>query len=458
VKVVVTGGSGQLGTLVLRRLLGLRKVKQLVSLDLRPPALAGRKLSAIHADVRDPAIAAHFAGADAVIHLAFVVTGLMPRPQFDAINIGGTDNVLAAVAAHKVPRFIYTSSIAAYGVVSGHPDPIVETTPRRYQPEFAYSACKYTVEEHLDAFEAAHPDVALTRLRPAILVGNHMEHVLGDMLRRRVLVDSETPMPLVWDEDVADAIILALQAAPAARGAFNLGAREPASSAELARATGLRLLRSSPLSRAIAARVLPLMARLGVIHAADPAWLKQTAARMVMASDKARTELGWRPRGDTAVDVLRLYVSEVPGREDPRITAFLGMVKLAARRMPAPPEARHMNLTIHLALTGPGGGERTLRLVNGRLDITRGAPRPPDSTLTLRAQTLLDVLAGRTDFGTLQLTGALRVEGDPAAQMMLGAIVTGFKTQARARGLRGQLTRAFGRWLGAHAQPERTAT
>ena len=93
-----------------------------------------------------------------------------------------------------------------------------------------------------------------------------------------------------------------------------------------------------------------------------------------------------------------------------------------------------------------------------RLDITRGAPRPPDSTLTLRAQTLLDVLAGRTDFGTLQLTGALRVEGDPAAQMMLGAIVTGFKTQARARGLRGQLTRAFGRWLGAHAQPERTAT
>lgn len=36
-KVVVTGGSGQLGTLVLRRLIALRRVERIVSLDLEPP-------------------------------------------------------------------------------------------------------------------------------------------------------------------------------------------------------------------------------------------------------------------------------------------------------------------------------------------------------------------------------------------------------------------------------------
>ena len=37
-KVAVTGGAGQLGTVVLRRLIDERKVRQVVSLDLRPPA------------------------------------------------------------------------------------------------------------------------------------------------------------------------------------------------------------------------------------------------------------------------------------------------------------------------------------------------------------------------------------------------------------------------------------
>src|SRR5262249_40959197 len=160
-------------------------------------------------------------GADAVIHLAFVITDLLPRAEYDAINIGGSKNVIRAAIAAGVKTVVYTSSIAAFGLVPGHPVPLVESSPRRPNPEFPYAAAKQAVEDFLDEIEPQHPDVAISRLRPAILVGTRMDHLFGALLRAGFVFDeSDSPMPLVWDEDVADAVILAMN--QRARGAFIL--------------------------------------------------------------------------------------------------------------------------------------------------------------------------------------------------------------------------------------------
>src|SRR5262249_47036878 len=132
--------------------------------------------------------------------------------EFESINVGGSKNVFEAAARARVRRIVYASSVAAYGVVPGHPVPIVEDTPRRLQPEFPYAATKYAVEEFLDGFEPGHPEIAVTRLRPGVLFGARMDHPLGSALRRRILIDTDGPaVPIVWDEDVADAIMLALR-------------------------------------------------------------------------------------------------------------------------------------------------------------------------------------------------------------------------------------------------------
>ena len=72
-RVAVTGGAGQLGTLVLRRLCADRSVGEVVSLDLRPPLAASPKLRDLRADVRDPDFAEKLQGCDALVHLAFLV-------------------------------------------------------------------------------------------------------------------------------------------------------------------------------------------------------------------------------------------------------------------------------------------------------------------------------------------------------------------------------------------------
>jgi nucleoside-diphosphate-sugar epimerase/putative sterol carrier protein len=444
-KIAVTGGSGQLGTLVLRRLAADRSVSEIISLDLQPPRIASRKLRAVTADVRDPQLGRLLEGCDAVIHMAFIVVGL-PGATFDAVNIGGSRNVFESAVAAGVRKIIYSSSIAAYGVVPGHPRPLVESSPRIFQPGFAYSAAKFKVEEFLDSFEKERPETAIVRMRPGILVGAHMEHTLGDALRRRVMIDfGDTPAPIVWDEDVADAIVLALK--KDVRGAFNLMADDPQPIARFAPEAGLRLIRPPAAVVGGLQRVLELLARVGVGHAEDPAWLDNLNVTMVMDCSRAKTELGWKPRCPTARDVFRHYVDVVPARTDPRLLMFFRLLSLGPRPGEMPADMARMEARLHLALTGPGGGDFDILLKRGRLSIHTGVPRPPDVTVTIKASVFLDLLAGRMDYTTAQLTGKVRMEGEALAGMVVQGIVTGFRQQVKAAGLAGWPVRRLAAWI-----------
>ncbi len=423
-KLAVTGGSGQLGTHVLRKLARDREVTEIVSLDLRPPAVASPKVRAVTADVRDRFIDAHLKGCDALVHLAFVVTRHLPRPTFDAINVGGSQNVFRAAAAAGISRIVYLSSVAAYGVVPGHPEPIVEETPRVHQRDFPYASAKYEVEAFLDTFEAERPHIAIARLRPSILIGVHMEHSLGRAMQRRRLfhVGDGAPAPVVWDEDVADAVVTALK--QSARGAFNLSADQPLTIPEMARAAGFDVVRVPRWVAKAAARAAVVGGRLGLLDADDPAWLDQIGVRMIPSSERARTVLGWKPSAPTAADVMRRYAEEAPTRPDRRIERFFKLAGLGGRVRKLPPDMARSRARVHLRLAGPAGGDWGLLLEDGRFCVTRGVPRPPTTVLTIRAERFLDALAGRADVTSMLLTGALATEGEPTGAMVLHSLIT----------------------------------
>src|SRR5918992_4076943 len=125
--VAVTGGSGQLGTHVLRRLLADPAVARVISIDPRLPLITSPKLEAIAGDVRDPHLNAHLQGAEALIHCAFIISGGERSPLFRSVNVEGSKNVFHAAVAAGIKTMSFVSSITAYGVVQGHPVPIVET-------------------------------------------------------------------------------------------------------------------------------------------------------------------------------------------------------------------------------------------------------------------------------------------------------------------------------------------
>ena len=131
-QVLITGGAGFIGSHSADALLGQGFAVRVLDdfsngkhANLNTAALRSGQLTLIEGDVRDAAtVDAGVAGVDAVLHLAAQVS--VPRSVADPVassthNIAGFLNVLDAVRRHKVPRMVYASSAAVYGVPEALP-------------------------------------------------------------------------------------------------------------------------------------------------------------------------------------------------------------------------------------------------------------------------------------------------------------------------------------------------
>jgi UDP-glucose 4-epimerase len=454
-RVVVTGGSGQLGTLVLERLVATRSVTNIVSLDLVPPTVPSPRIDWRIGDMRDPGLERHLEGADALVHLAFIVTRRASVETMRAVNVEGSKRIFEAAAQHGIKRIVYASSVGAYGMVPGQPSPVVESTPRKPSPSLTYADNKYEVEEFLDAFEANHPETAIVRLRPGLLLGRRIAHVSDGFLKRRVMpVFGDARGPIVWDEDVADAVLLGLSRD--VRGAFNLAATDPLTGEELARLAGFRVVRVPEAAVNAAARASSVMDKVLGEQRLDIGWLTAAQIELIVSPERARTELGWKPRYPTSGDVAIALGKQTRSNPDPRITFFLSMVprlaKMARGNGDVPSETNGMKLSIHVDVTGPRGEDFALSLDQGVIALKRGIPRPPDATVTLTADTFLELLNGTTDPVTANMIGKIRVRGEPLAGAVLTALITGFRRATEATGMQGRVARGLSRWFGDKGQ------
>ena len=111
-KVLITGGTGYLGRNVVAALIA--RGHDLV-VFARSATRSGLPGVPIDGDVRDRAALERAArGCDAVCHMAALVSiWRRRRADFDEINVGGLENVLAAANACGIPRVLYASSFLA---------------------------------------------------------------------------------------------------------------------------------------------------------------------------------------------------------------------------------------------------------------------------------------------------------------------------------------------------------
>jgi UDP-glucose 4-epimerase len=448
-KIVVTGGSGQLGTLVLERLVESRSVDSIVSLDLVPPMIPSARIDWRIADLRDPGLERHLEGADALVHLAFIVTKSASVETMRAVNVDGSRRIFEAAAQHGVRRLVYASSVAAYGVVQGHPPVIVESTFRRPTPTLTYADNKYEVEAYLDQFEAAHPEMSVVRLRPGVLLGRRVSLVATTAFHRRILpVFSDARAPIVWDEDVADAVVRSLD--DGVRGAFNLVASAPLTGVEFARLAGFRPIKVPRAAVGAATRTSGVLGPLLGEKRLDAGWLEAADVDMCVAADKAKAVLGWNPRYPSSADVAIAFGKSAPLSTDRRVAWFVSLATQLAGRAIEQGSLRELgdrSLALHLDVTGPTGGDFALTLATGKVTLKPGIPRPPGSTLVLGVDTLLELLSGNVEVAAAQRAGRIQVKGEPVGSFILSALVDGFRRTTSADGVRGRVAKGFSRWF-----------
>jgi len=120
-RVLLTGGTGFLGKHVARALSAAgHELRLLARATSNPEGLPRGEI--VPGDVTDAdALLRAGSGCDAIVHMAGLVKSWVPDPErFDAVNLGGFRNALAAARAAKA-RLLYTSSFIAIGPTSEQP-------------------------------------------------------------------------------------------------------------------------------------------------------------------------------------------------------------------------------------------------------------------------------------------------------------------------------------------------
>jgi nucleoside-diphosphate-sugar epimerase len=326
--VAVTGPTGDIGKPLLRSLERAREVERVVGMARRPfdPAPL-RKVDYRRGDVTNPDdVAALVAGADVVVHLAFIIVA--GSGASEEINLTGSRNVFEAAAAAGARRLVYASSVAAYGFHEDNPAPLTEDVPARGTERHPYSAHKARAEallhEVLDGSDTgayvfrpcivAGPDaLMLVEQIPYIRLGGRLPGAVRALfdsvpILKPVIPDPGVPFQLVHHDDVASA----LRAAVAGRGApgvYNLAGPGEVTMSDLARELGWYSVPVPELAVDAAAEVV---ARLPFLPD-EATWVEAVRTPVLMSTAKARRELRWRPRHDARET---LHATVTASRED----------------------------------------------------------------------------------------------------------------------------------------------
>ena len=92
-RIVVTGATGNVGTSVLEALARDERVDEIVGIARRRPEWTNPKTRFVTADVAEADLRPHFAGADAVIHLAWLIQPSRDERELERVNVRGSRKV-----------------------------------------------------------------------------------------------------------------------------------------------------------------------------------------------------------------------------------------------------------------------------------------------------------------------------------------------------------------------------
>lgn len=337
-KVVVIGATGNAGTGTLRALHQTPEVTEIVGIARRLPQMDVEPYKdcewhsidiAAASTVEDAVtkLTEAFRGADAVIHLAWLIQPNDQRELLRRVNVEGTRRVTEAVSRAGVMHLVVASSVGAYspdGARATEEDPPLrdESYPAGGIDSSHYSVDKAAQEEVLDSFASAHPEITVTRLRPGLTfqadaASEIQRFFLGNAMPVQLLKAGKLPaltvpkgilLQAVHADDVGRAYAAAV--VKKVPGAFNVCADDILGPQELADIVDHGRFMEIPA--AVVRAALAAAHKAGLVPA-DAGWLDMGMQVPLMDNSRAKQELDWHPQVSAADALQELLDAMIEG-------------------------------------------------------------------------------------------------------------------------------------------------
>ena len=311
-RLFLTGATGYIGTaLCLRLRADGHEVRALVRATSPERALALLNEIGVATFVGDLgdrySMREGMSGADWVIHAAAELDLAASGEKMTAANVEGSENVASLASKLGVGRFLSISSMAAWGGSPADGTPANEESAPQLPLPTRYCATKAAGEERVQHW--AQQGLKVNTVFPSLVYGPPGKKQGANTLLRALmlgrfpaLIAPEKKTSWVFLDDLVDGIVRVIDQAPPgrgylmageawsvralARGVAALGGTKPPRR-ELSVRTARILFRVAGPFLKLVGRPLPIA--LEQLHSLDRHWN--------FDDTRARTELGWKPRG-----------------------------------------------------------------------------------------------------------------------------------------------------------------
>ena len=247
--VMITGGTGFLGSYLAHHMVREKGEKGLVLFDMYPRMSniteIRDEVTVVQGDILEPhelLLTMDRYDIDRVVHLAAILGGAVEEKMVPYLRVQcmGTANVFEACRIHGVKRVVYASSAAVY---RGNPNPLEEVDEDvPPQPKGLYSACKHWGEKIAEEYRVAH-GLDYVAVRPTSVFGlgrgwrgSYASHLTPIPETPHFLVQPEvaalgepiempaddTPTDWIYAADAAEVWYLALTFPDPAHRVFNM--------------------------------------------------------------------------------------------------------------------------------------------------------------------------------------------------------------------------------------------
>jgi UDP-glucose 4-epimerase len=262
-KVLITGISGGQGRLIARRIAGNARI---VGVDRAPWEGHPGDVTMYTLDIRKRKFEDVFRTErpDAVVHHAFVRHFRGDPEVRHEVNVLGTKRLLEYANAYGVKRLIVLSSSYVYGALPDNPYYVDEEFPLNVSRTYPDVRDLAEVDTLATAFLWRHPDVATAILRPVSTLGYYSHTAMGRYLAQGyvpTIMGFNPMMQFIHEEDVAEAVALALQSS--LHGVYNVTGPGAVPLKVAIRETGGTAV---PIPESIARAVFGRLFRFGLYH------------------------------------------------------------------------------------------------------------------------------------------------------------------------------------------------